>query len=600
MDCNGAAAVNGGLRVEVFGQMVPCPLNQYIDLSTLSTGIPEDAPMVGRLGPCPPSSNLCPSLNCAAVNDCNGHGVCSLGKCSCFLGYGGADCSQTVCSLEAGKINSCPAWQVCNPVTFLCDAKPGTAQPPPPAPAPPPPPPGAPVTRGGVINPSPLQSCAVIGDVDGDFRAEFYDFLGTSNVVGNWTVRTLASSPVVSFDPTPVGDVKVDPNVYVCRDAVTGDPMPFRYRNAVGGSLLSPLSAMHALILAAEPQRDSEALRIALQQCLLIPSTENILTIPVGGMDPLRILAYNARTSGSNATKQHHYTNLALLNGMFLVGISAADSIRLSQGRLALTADDRISGGDAILAGVAYRCLNASTFDAANSTHWREALAFGVSKWLGTADVFAGTGTTTILNAAIVASVAADVNFLLNRRFFNAGLVGVDVVADAGKFQFIISHYFSPYTEQFAAGNLSPDAYNSVTNTSGSNVGFGFFFAQNSTYNATAVLLMLNQNPADILPPVAPASGGNKGSSTKRTSGGIIAAYVFVFIFAIIIIIGLGAWYLQYSSTSGSERLRLCSTILSLYIHTCRIRAVFADSYSTCDNATFFILRALAIKRYEH
>ena len=66
-----------------------CPAGGFLEIADIS------GEGLVRIGPCPESSEICPSLSCPA--DCSTNGRCLDGECQCFLGYAGEDCSK-VCS----------------------------------------------------------------------------------------------------------------------------------------------------------------------------------------------------------------------------------------------------------------------------------------------------------------------------------------------------------------------------------------------------------------------------------------------------------------------------------------------------------------------
>ena len=83
---------------------------------------------------CPASiADICGQATCPA--HCSNNGVCSEGKCHCYIGYAGDDCSQIACAY--GKY-ACPNGTSCNYGTGLCMSS-SQAPPPPPSPNPPPP-----------------------------------------------------------------------------------------------------------------------------------------------------------------------------------------------------------------------------------------------------------------------------------------------------------------------------------------------------------------------------------------------------------------------------------------------------------------------------
>lgn len=87
--CFAMSCTEDGKKIKVFvGQeSAECTEGGYIDASSLSSRLKQ-----GRIGPCPPPSDICPSLGCK--NDCSTHGDCFQGKCICYLGFHGDHCEN--------------------------------------------------------------------------------------------------------------------------------------------------------------------------------------------------------------------------------------------------------------------------------------------------------------------------------------------------------------------------------------------------------------------------------------------------------------------------------------------------------------------------
>jgi hypothetical protein len=79
----------GQLLVQLFGLFVRCPVGESIDLSSLSFN--DGVKLSGKIGPCPDSSSMCPTLSCPL--DCSTNGKCSDGVCYCEPGWSGIDCA---------------------------------------------------------------------------------------------------------------------------------------------------------------------------------------------------------------------------------------------------------------------------------------------------------------------------------------------------------------------------------------------------------------------------------------------------------------------------------------------------------------------------
>lgn len=50
------------------------------------------------------SKTIHPLDSCSDLNFCSGHGVCNLGSCDCFDGYGGSDCGNVVSTLPFASL----------------------------------------------------------------------------------------------------------------------------------------------------------------------------------------------------------------------------------------------------------------------------------------------------------------------------------------------------------------------------------------------------------------------------------------------------------------------------------------------------------------
>lgn len=77
----------GKLSVGIGGKFVECPAGQYVNYADIDSKYES-----GRIGPCPRSEDICAFFGCP--NDCSGVGLCHNGKCHCYLGHSGVDCSQ--------------------------------------------------------------------------------------------------------------------------------------------------------------------------------------------------------------------------------------------------------------------------------------------------------------------------------------------------------------------------------------------------------------------------------------------------------------------------------------------------------------------------
>jgi len=108
--CLRGACINGEYHIVIGGGSFRCPPGGYLDIAQSTR---EGALL--RIGPCPPSEEICPSLSCPA--DCSTNGRCIDGACQCFLGYTGWDCSSGACF--AG---SCGDGFVCDLESGACEA----------------------------------------------------------------------------------------------------------------------------------------------------------------------------------------------------------------------------------------------------------------------------------------------------------------------------------------------------------------------------------------------------------------------------------------------------------------------------------------------
>eukprot|EP00951_Prasinocladus_malaysianus_P005624 scaffold39670_cov46-Prasinocladus_malaysianus.AAC.1 len=84
MTCEG-----GGLHLVIGSQATLCPPGGYLEVAEDQA---SGQASILRIGPCPEPGEICPSLSCP--EDCSTNGRCLDGKCQCFLGYTGADCSK--------------------------------------------------------------------------------------------------------------------------------------------------------------------------------------------------------------------------------------------------------------------------------------------------------------------------------------------------------------------------------------------------------------------------------------------------------------------------------------------------------------------------
>jgi len=84
----GCSEGNEAIRVKFpNGKEAECREGEYIEASSMDSLI-----MQGKIGPCPPPSDFCRTVGCP--NDCSANGDCANGKCQCYLGYYGAECSD--------------------------------------------------------------------------------------------------------------------------------------------------------------------------------------------------------------------------------------------------------------------------------------------------------------------------------------------------------------------------------------------------------------------------------------------------------------------------------------------------------------------------
>ncbi len=77
----------GRVLVSLDRSEVPCPEGANVTLRDLK-GLRFKA---GQLGPCPSAAEVCPSLACP--KDCSASGDCIGGRCVCWPGWAGTDCS---------------------------------------------------------------------------------------------------------------------------------------------------------------------------------------------------------------------------------------------------------------------------------------------------------------------------------------------------------------------------------------------------------------------------------------------------------------------------------------------------------------------------
>ncbi|CAG9466275.1 unnamed protein product [Pedinophyceae sp. YPF-701] len=98
------------LLVSMLGTEFTCPAGSVVDLQSLNLGFES-----GTFGPCPNPDDVCNSLNCPG--DCSGNGVCVDGKCGCFAGKRGDDCSLDACNEVSCASDG---FFSCSPVSGIC------------------------------------------------------------------------------------------------------------------------------------------------------------------------------------------------------------------------------------------------------------------------------------------------------------------------------------------------------------------------------------------------------------------------------------------------------------------------------------------------
>ncbi|CAD7698780.1 unnamed protein product, partial [Ostreobium quekettii] len=220
-----------------------CPEGEMIDLATKGIGFDE-----GLVGPCPPSRDICDFWGCP--NDCSRNGQCYKGKCHCFLGFGGEDCSWPACPDKP-----CRPGQVCDIFTGLCGGT-GAAQPPPPTPTDSGDTPEgaaiteaavAVVTEGVAVGTGYLAGCSVFVDENGNMVLESSsEAVNTTGVLGNWTLSVMGETEIV-VDPRRLPE---------CRDVFTNLVPPFFLWT---DSTARVISVLTSLVNSDDPSEDKLA-----------------------------------------------------------------------------------------------------------------------------------------------------------------------------------------------------------------------------------------------------------------------------------------------------------------------------------------------------
>lgn len=230
------AKVNGQhvLSIGISGVFRECPQGQYVNLADFNSNFRS-----GRIGPCPNADHICPYFGCK--NDCSNRGRCNEGKCHCYLGYEGDDCS----SITSGNPDTSPApAPTPTPTPTPSPSTPTTPAPSTPSPSPAP----EPEPEVKIYTPSYrcfdgyLMNCAIFFDDGG---------ITERNVTSSTGVGVLTYNGTYDKTDKLVKVTGSGSNTTMqCKDSFTNLTIPFEFVSRLEASMVSPLTtlAVHLMV----------------------------------------------------------------------------------------------------------------------------------------------------------------------------------------------------------------------------------------------------------------------------------------------------------------------------------------------------------------